>query len=120
MTDPTFEGKTKDWWLSLRDKTGIGSQPEQKVHQALEWFESQNKKSQHRREDRKFWIGIAVAILLALLALVLPAYKFWTDSHPKSTTPGSKTVSQSPITAPASNHDAAPLVPSSTNTKTNL
>src|SRR6266566_9342694 len=75
-----FEGKMRAEWFALRGKSGLGSQPDAKVEEALLWFASEDSKARHETEERRFQTQLtemrrqgSLTRRIAWLALVVAA-----------------------------------------------
>lgn len=70
MDGKTFEGKTKAQWLALRDSPNEYFARKDKVHEALLYFEVEEKKAQFDIEERRFhstrriaWIALVISVI---------------------------------------------------------
>jgi hypothetical protein len=83
MDEKEFEGKTRAEWLVFENKVGgsrLGCPSDTDIQRAILWFESEDKKPQIERDERRFQAQLdetkrqgSLTRLIAWLALVVSA-----------------------------------------------
>ena len=110
MDELKYNGRTRSEWLALKDTNGgnwVGVSQE-KVHQALLWFENEDKKSHQETEERRFQTQLdesrrqgsatrRIAYFAVGVSVISVLAGIWMHFHPIAVAPA---TTSSPIASP--------------------